>query len=89
MDPNISTDRQKDTATPIDRGSSEAPSSKLDLEKQTPGSIEPVSDAQALKDEPHYPPMQETILIMISLFLTMFLMALVSAARGKVLERLA
>ena len=88
MDPNIGTDFQKDTATPIDRASSEAPSSKLDLEKQTPASIEPVSDAQALNDEPHYPPKQETILIMISLFLTMFLMALVSAARVTVLERL-
>ena len=79
VDTTVHTDLEKNTATPIDMRSSETASIKADLEKQTPTSIEPIPDAHALNDARHYPPKQETILIMISLYFTMFLMALVSA----------
>lgn len=84
----INTGLEKNTVTPIDRASSEAASIKGDLEKQTPSSLEPGSNAQVPEDERHYPPKQETILIMISLYFTMFLMALVSAVRAKASEKL-
>ena len=87
VDTTVNTALEKNTATPIDMGSSETASIKADLEKQTPTSIEPIPDAQALSDERHYPPKQETILIMISLYFTMFLMALVSAGRAEASEK--
>ena len=81
-------DLEKSTMTPIDGGSSETASIKADLERQTPGSVEPVPNPQPPTDERQYPPKQETILIMISLYFTMFLMALVSAGRAKASEKL-
>ena len=83
LDTTINADLEKNTATPIDRGSSETASIKADMEKQPPGSTEPISDPQAPDDEAHYPPKRETILIMISLYFTMFLMALVSTSWAK------
>ena len=79
----INADLEKNTRTPIDEESSETASIKADLEKQTPASLEGPSDAPAPTHEPQYPPKQETLLIMISLYFTMFLMALVSAARAE------
>ena len=88
LDTTITTDLEKHTMKPIDKESSETASMKSDLEKQTPNPIEPASDAQDPKDERQYPPKNETILVMISLYFTMFLMALVSAVQAKAIPKL-
>lgn len=48
-----------------------------DSEKQIPSRSETSSSNKDLRDEMEYPPARKTILIMLSLYLTMFLMALV------------
>lgn len=74
----VTTDLEKNSLASLDGSNPEKTTTDCDSEKQIPSPSETSSSDKDLKDEMEYPPARKTILIMLSLYLTMFLMALVS-----------
>ena len=74
----VATDLEQNTMVALDGSNPEKTTTDCDSEKQIQSPSETSSTKEDLGDKMEYPPARKTILIMLSLYLTMFLMALVS-----------
>ena len=76
--PHVSVEKGLEKASTPTDGQSLKESIEKDLEKQTSNVTDQVSEPNKADDEPEYPPFREVLIIVLGLYLTMFLLALVS-----------
>jgi len=81
-----SDDTEGKTPLPVADGPSSDTLVEKDPEKQTPESTGSTSGAEEADDVQQYPPARTVILIMLSLYLVMFLVALVSVSNTTMVD---